>query len=151
MSHEGQTQYLEQIMALLMHGIEIGAKGAEVLRALKRAKASGDFLLHLKHTDGTLAEIVGKRYAQIGRETQHLCGVLAACHARTVAGETVSPYSWVMSCALRPSGNSCPSVRCTASARTFGAVLHNFSHAFGKLALLQLHTGAAAIAACDVR
>jgi len=64
-------------------------------------------------------------------------------HARTVAGETVSPYSWVMSCALRPSGNNCPSVRCTASARTFGAVLHNFSHAFGKLALLQLPTGAA--------
>ena len=28
---------------------------------------------------------------------------------------------------------------------------NNFSHAFGKLALLQLHTGAAAIAACDVR
>ena len=77
MYHEGQTQYLEQIMALLMHGIEIGANDAEVLRALKRAKASGDFLLHLGHTDGTLAEIVGKRYARIGRQTQHLCGVFA--------------------------------------------------------------------------
>ena len=64
-------------MSLFVHGIEIGANGAEILRAVERAKAAGDFLLDLGHSDGALAEIVGKRHAQIGHETQHLCGVFA--------------------------------------------------------------------------
>ena len=64
-------------MSLFVHGIEIGANGAEILRAVERAKAAGDFLLDLGHSDGALAEIVGKRHAQIGHETQHLCGMFA--------------------------------------------------------------------------
>ena len=42
-SHESQAQDLEQIMPLLVHGIEIGADGAEILRADELAKAAGDF------------------------------------------------------------------------------------------------------------
>ena len=40
--------------------------------------------------------------------------------ASTVAGETFSANNWAMSCGLRPSGSNWPSLRCTASARTFG-------------------------------
>ena len=64
-------------MSLLVHGVEIGADSAEILRADERAKAAGDFLLHLGHTDGALAQVVGKRHPQIGDEAQHLCGVFA--------------------------------------------------------------------------
>ena len=59
-SHESQAQDLEQIMPLLVHSIEIGADGAEILRADERAKAAGDFLLHLGHANGALPQIVGK-------------------------------------------------------------------------------------------
>ncbi len=64
-------------MALLVHGIEVRADGAEILRTLKRAKTAGDFLLHLGHADGALAQVVGKQHAQIRHETQHLGGMLA--------------------------------------------------------------------------
>ena len=64
-------------MSLLVHGIEIGANCAEIPRTVERAKAAGDFLLDLGHSDGPLAEIVGKWHAQIGHEAQHLCGMLA--------------------------------------------------------------------------
>ena len=42
-------------MSLLVHGIEIGADGAEILRAFERTKAARDFLFHLGHSDGALA------------------------------------------------------------------------------------------------
>jgi len=35
MPHEGQAQHLEQIVPLLVHGVEVRADGAEVLRALE--------------------------------------------------------------------------------------------------------------------
>ena len=64
-------------MPLLIHGIEVRANGAEVLRALECAKAAGDFLLYLGHTNGALPQIVGKWYAQIRQEAQHRVGMLA--------------------------------------------------------------------------
>lgn len=38
----------------------------------------------------------------------------------TVPDDTLSPYSSLISCALRASGSNCPCVKCTARARTFG-------------------------------
>ena len=51
--------------------------GAEVFRALERTKAAGGLLLHLGHADGALAQVVGKRHAQIRHETQHFGRMLA--------------------------------------------------------------------------
>ncbi len=85
-SHESQAQDLEQIMPLLVHGIEIGADGAEILRADERAKAAGDFLLHLGHTDGALAQIVGKWHTQVCHETQHL-GSMFVQTAQQIEGQ----------------------------------------------------------------
>ena len=85
-SHESQAQDLEQIMPLLVHGIEIGADGAEILRADERAKAAGDFLLHLGHTDGALAQIVGKWRTQDCHETQHL-GSMFVHTAQQIEGQ----------------------------------------------------------------
>ncbi len=52
-----------------MHGIEVSADGAEILCPLKRAKTTGNFLLHLGHADGALAQGVDKRHVQILHET----------------------------------------------------------------------------------
>src|SRR5579862_7519385 len=64
-------------MPLLVHGIEIRADSAEVLCALERAKATGDFLLDLGHANGVLTQIIRKRYAQIRHESQHRVSMLA--------------------------------------------------------------------------
>ena len=76
MAHEGQSQHLEQIMFLLVHGIEIGADDAEILGTFEGTKAAGYFLLYFGHPDGALAQIFGKRHTQVCDETQHLCGML---------------------------------------------------------------------------
>ena len=61
MAHEGQSQHLENIMSLLVHGIEIGADDAEILCTFEGPKAAGYFLLYFGHPDGALAQIIGKR------------------------------------------------------------------------------------------
>ena len=66
MAHEGQSQHLEKIMSLLVHGIEIGADDAEILGNFKGPKAAGYFLLYFGHPDGALAQIIGKRHTQVG-------------------------------------------------------------------------------------
>ena len=60
-SHESQSQDFEWIMALCVHGIEIGTYDAAILRADERTKAVGYFLLYFGHPDGALAQINGKR------------------------------------------------------------------------------------------
>jgi hypothetical protein len=64
-------------MPLLVHRIEVRANGAEILRTLERAKAAGDFLLHLGHANSALAQIVGEWHPQVRREAQHRVGMLA--------------------------------------------------------------------------
>lgn len=75
LTDEGQAKRLEDIMPLLEHGIEVGAYDTEVLCTLEGSKAAGDFLLHLGHADGRLAQIVGERHAQIRHKPQHLGGM----------------------------------------------------------------------------
>ena len=57
---KSKSKCVDEVVSLLVQGIEVRADDGEVFRAFKRAKAAGYFLLHFWHPDGTFAEIVGK-------------------------------------------------------------------------------------------
>ena len=62
-------------MALLAQRVEAGADDAEMLGTGKRAEATGDFLFHLGHAHGALANVIGERCGRVADEAQDIVGV----------------------------------------------------------------------------
>ena len=74
---EGKPKRVEEVVPLLVQGIEVRADDGEVFRPFDRAKAPRDFLFYFRHPDGAFAEIVGEGNGQIRNEEQDLIGMLA--------------------------------------------------------------------------
>lgn len=62
-------------MALLAHGEQVATDGGGVLGAIPTAKAARDPLLHLKHTQVALGQVVVKRYVEIILQGQRSAGM----------------------------------------------------------------------------
>ena len=74
---EGKPKCVEEVVPLLVQGIEVRADDGEVFRPFDRTKASRDFLFHFRHSDSAFAEIVGEGNGQVRDEEQNFIGVLA--------------------------------------------------------------------------
>ena len=72
---EGQGKCVEQIVALLVQGREIGTNGAEGFEAGCGAEAARDFLFDLGHAHIALGDIVGEGNTVIGHETPDIVGM----------------------------------------------------------------------------
>lgn len=74
---ESQSEGVEDISTLLVHGSEVGADGAERIGAVFCSEAAGDFLFDLGHTNGLFGEVVGEGDIVIGGESPDIVGVEA--------------------------------------------------------------------------
>ena len=74
---ESQREGMEEIGALLVHGGEVGADGAEGIGAVLGSEAAGDFLFDLGHANGLFGEVVGERDIVVGGESPDIVGVEA--------------------------------------------------------------------------
>ena len=71
-SGKKQLERLRRQNVLLLAGQEIAAHATEDLGAFERTKATGDFLLHLGHSNIVLALVVGKGNEGICHEPKDL-------------------------------------------------------------------------------
>jgi hypothetical protein len=58
------------------HGGEVTAESAKGADPFRRAKGSGDLLLHLDHAQVALGQVVGERNGQVIQKPEHLLGAL---------------------------------------------------------------------------
>lgn len=73
--HLGERR--EEIEVLFHNRSEIGSDGADGVGALVAAKAAGDLLLDLGHSDGLFGEVVAEGDERIGSEPQDIIDVVA--------------------------------------------------------------------------
>jgi hypothetical protein len=66
---------VKEIMALLVHGSQVGADSAKGVGAVLSSKAAGDFLFHLRHAHRLLGEVIRKGDAVLGSEAPDIIGL----------------------------------------------------------------------------
>lgn len=74
---ESQGKGEEEIPALLMESSEIGANGAERIKAVMGSEAAGYFLFDLGHAYRLLGDVVREKDVVIGHETPNIVGMNA--------------------------------------------------------------------------